>query len=130
MIVFYLTLVVGCAVKTYAPEARITSLAPGGGAKEFFVASELYCGPMLFPRLRRDQWVVVNTTITWCEARVGPRDSGASCAEVAETETLGLAIGNSDRFEILESSTLCRQFALDFILKDHVGESGWTPTSP
>ena len=121
-----LIILLACSVLNYNAEARVTSVATGGGEGEFYVASDLYCGPLLFPKIRRRVWAPVSTEITHCETHEGKKGRPVvECDNVADTESMGWAVTELDRFSLTGSRVVC-----DYLVLFGPGgeNSGWTPT--
>jgi len=103
-----------CSIKYYNAEARVNTLSTGGGEGEFYVVSNLYCGPMFFPRIKRDEWIQVNTAITRCETHQNKKGLPVvKCDNIAEADTLGLSVTNLSSFTIENSYTLCPYYSAE-----------------
>ena len=102
-----------CTIEYYNAEARVTSIATGGSQGEFYVAADLYCGPMMWPRAHRDRWSPVTTEITHCETHEGKKGrSVVECDNVADTKSLGWAITDLYSFTLEDSDVLCSRYVL------------------
>ena len=122
----FLIYMMACATHYYNAEARVVSVSSGGSQGEFFVGSELYCGPLLWPRSNRNNWYSVSTVITQCQTYERKNGRTATdCDNVADTKSLGLSITDFNHFKVEKGDYLCPY--LVFIGPD-LGESGWTPT--
>jgi len=117
-------LLLGCATVRYDAQARITSVAAGGGESEFYATADLYCGPLLFP-LMTNRWQLVDTRILRCQAPLNIRSKKlAECAPVADVSVLQLSTTQAQggNFVIERQNTYCLKRVLA------AGESGWTVT--
>ena len=119
---------IGCLTTShYNARAEVRSVTSGGGAKEFYVAADLFCGPALFPMLRGAQWRPVTIRIMRCEIDSSGKNSRTQCDAVADTETLGIAstVANGDRFKITGGNVMCPYLKLGGL-----DVSGFTPYDP
>ena len=130
MSAFVLAILTGCSVAYYNARAEVQTIAAGGGPNEFYVAANMYCGPMLFPRANPDKWRVVTVRVLHCESSVPPgkKKPVTNCFTAADTDDLDLAItdANSDRFKVQGRDVLCGYW---YFLPADV-EWGFTPTDP
>lgn len=117
----------GCSLHYYNAEASVSSVAPGPEPGEFYVASELYCGPLLFPKATPPgSWSPIGVvTITNCVTQYNKKGHPTTdCDNVADSATLGLNISNSNKFKVEKGNYFCGYYVL--IGPEH-DESGWTP---
>jgi hypothetical protein len=127
MLILLATLTLGgCSLQNYNAEARVTAIAAGGGQGEFYVTSDLYCGPLMWPRMHRERWAHVTSEVTHCETHDGKKGRPVvDCDNLADTQSLGWAITDLDSFTMKGSRVTCEYW----VLFGPGGEDyGWTPT--